>query len=66
MVHVSVGGYKRRDGSSPQIEYSIKSIERKKTSVQWPLGRKQFNVKIATEMELVYATTADGFHPVKI
>ena len=42
-----------------------KSIERKKTSVQCPLGRNQFNVNIATEMELVYDTTADGFHTVK-
>ena len=30
----------------------IKSIEGKKTSVQRPLGRKQFNVNIATEMEM--------------
>ena len=29
----------------------IRSIEKKKTSVQCPLGRKQFNVKIATEMD---------------
>ena len=32
----------------------MRSIEGKKPSVQCPLGRKLFNVKIATEMELVY------------
>ena len=42
-----------------------KSIEGKKTSVQCPLGRKQFSFNIATEMEFVHDTTADGFHTVK-
>ena len=32
----------------------MRSIEGKKPSVQCPLGRKLFNLKIATEMELVY------------
>ena len=34
-----------------QYNRGIRSIEGKKTSLQCPLGRKLFNVKIATEME---------------
>ena len=36
------------------VNRGMNSIEGKKTSVQCPLGRKLFNVKIALEMELVY------------
>ena len=39
----------------------IRNLEGKKTSVQCPSGKKQFNAKIATEMDKVYDTTADGF-----
>ena len=37
----------------PLSNRGIRGMEGKKTSVQCPLGRKLFNVKIATEMELV-------------
>ena len=38
------------------LNRGIRSIEGKKTSVQCPLGRKLFNIKIALEMELLYTS----------